>query len=354
MACGLVVNMPVTTTEGTLSSRWSRPRTARRDRRAAEDMEESGYVEITAQPPCMPKKMSSLSSSTLNGAVYIGGGSQSEAGRPPTTVYRLDYNGGCWSELPQCEFPVSFFSLATVGGSVHLLGGLYVTNKRPVGSGQMSTSVYTFRENRWENSLPPLNLGRCRAGALGFQDYFVVAGGLTSKGRTATVEFLDTTSTKPRWITLPPLPKTLECPQVVVADGKLIVGLGFDACGQENWILYEASLESIKSYSRHQKTDNSFWTKYCDVPVKMATLATHLDTLIVVGGSTTDEDCDSRGVLAYSSNRETWHELLHLSQVRYRPAVVIVGGRRLILLGGHMSEKGLTDSVDIVHLTPFI
>ena len=310
-------------------------------------------AESGSSAPCIPKKMSSLSSSTLDGAVYIGGGSQSEAGRPPTTVYRLDYNGGYWSELPQCEFPVSFFSLATVGGSVHLVGGLYVTNKRPADSGQLSNSVLTFTDDKWMPCLPPMLLGRCRSGVLGFQNHLVVAGGLTSKGRTASVEIITISSSNPHWISLPPLPKSLECPQVVVADGKLIIGLGVDASGKENWSLFEASLESVKDYSNFRKPSSSFWSKYCDVPVKMATLTTHLDTLLVVGGHCTEEN-DYGGVLAYSSNRERWYEMLHLSQVRYRPAVVIIGGRQLILLGGHMSEKGLTDRVDIVHLDPFV
>ena len=301
--------------------------------------------------------MSSVSCATLNESVFVGGGEDGSFQDVLTSVYQLDRGSDCWTELPPCAEPVGYFSLAAAGGQLHMLGGMYSSNKRPAGAGTISQSVHTLGEDgEWACRLPPMTIPRCAAGATGFDQYIIIAGGSSLKGRTASIEAINLDSPNPHWVQLPPLPQALDSPQVVICDGRLLVGLGCTESGVANTTLYEASLVDMMAHVRRPSRtlkSNVFWRVLCTVPFKMAALSSCMNTLVAVGCENVSQE-RSASVLVYSSNKQVWDHIMRLPSCRSKAGIVSLAGpsSSLMVLGGCNREKGSMRQVDVVHLQP--
>lgn len=329
-------------------------------RRRAEESEGGRSCLVGASTaPSLPVKMSSVSCATLNRSksVFVGGGEDGSFQDVLTTVYQLDSGSDRWTELPPCSEPVAYFSLAAAGDQLHMLGGMYSSNKRPAGAGTISQSVYTLgQDGEWACRLPPMTIPRCSAGATGHGQLVVIAGGSSLKGRTASVEAIHLGSSNPHWVQLPPLPQVLDSPQVVITGERLLVGLGCTESGVANTTLYEASLADVRTHmlqpSRRQK-GNVFWRVLCSVPLKMAALSSCMGTVVAVGCERDSRE-QNASVLAYSSNKQVWDCVVRLPSARSKAGIVSLEGPSpsLMVLGGCSREKGSIREVDIVHLQP--
>lgn len=327
--------------------------------RRREEPEGRACLVGSSSAPPLPVKMSSVSCATLNTSrsVFVGGGDDGSFQDVLTTVYRLDSGSDRWVELPSCAEPVAYFCLAAAGGQLHMLGGMYSSNKRPAGAGTISQAVYSLGEDgEWACRLPPMTVPRCSAGATGFDQLIIVAGGSSLKGRTASVEAIHLASSTPHWVQLPPLPQVLDSPQVVVSEGRLLVGLGCTESGVANTTLYEASLMDVMAHmsqpSRRRKS-NVFWRVLCLVPLKMAALSSCMGTLVAVGCESGSRE-QNASVLAYSSNKQVWDRVVCLPSCRSKAGIVSLGGPSpsLMVLGGCSREKGSIREVDVVQLQP--
>lgn len=313
----------------------------------------------SSSAPPLPVKMSSVSCATLkrSKSVFVGGGEDGSFQDVLTTVYQLDTESNRWVELPPCDAPVAYFCLAAAGEKLHMLGGMYSSNKRPAGASTISQAVYTMGEDgEWACRLPPMTIPRCSAGATGHDQLMVIAGGYSLKGRTASVEAINLASSTPHWVHLPPLPQVLDSPQVVISNDRLLVGLGCTESGVANTTLYEASLADVRAHmsqpSQRQKT-SVFWRVLCSVPLKMAALTSCMGTVVAVGCESGSRE-QNASVLAYSSNKQVWDRVVQLPSCRSKAGIVSVDGPSpsLMVLGGCSREKGSIREVDVVHLQP--
>jgi hypothetical protein len=84
----------------------------------------------------------------IKDSVFVGGGFRTKDSSPAIFEYRVTKDE--WNTLPQC--PVLHQGLATLNGELISVGG-----KNPKG---VTNSVYTLRDGRWKDILPPVPTAR--------------------------------------------------------------------------------------------------------------------------------------------------------------------------------------------------
>ena len=180
-----------------------------------------------------------------------------------TSVYRYEWRGEKWEELPSCPHRDS--GLVIIDGKLTAVGGSH-TNK-----------LFTLRQTKWVEEYPPMNTGRSYPAVVRTSDgeYLIVIGGYDG-GWTATVELFQVKSR--RWYKLTDLPQSLSLPSATICGDQLnVIGLGANG--------YSCSLQSLPSSDQPITSPLTLsWKPLPPLPVTDSTAATICEQLVVIGG----------------------------------------------------------------------
>ena len=263
-------------------------------------------------------------SATTNGqfAYFTPGGS--------TSVYRYEWRGEKWEELPSCPHRNS--GLVIIDGKLTAVGGWdgsHYTNK-----------LLTLQQQNWVKEYPPMNTVCYSPAVVSTSDgeYLIVIGGYVGGGDwTATVELFQVKSRK--WYKLTDLPKPLTFPSATICGDQLnVIG---DANG------YSCSLRALPSSVQPLTLS---WKPLPPLPVTLSTAATLCGQLVVIGGRRQD------GSLVNSFHQLVdgqWVEIGSMATGRYWCLVVSSSPEKIIIVGGYgiiVPKSGfrIIESVDIV------
>ena len=243
-----------------------------------------------------------------------------------TSVYRYEWRGEKWEELPSCPYRNS--GLVIIDGKLTAVGGYD-------GSFRDTNKLLTLRQKKWVEEYPPMNTFGSEHNTVGTSDgeYFIVIGG-GGDDWTATVELFQVKSR--RWYKLTDLPQPLPFPSATICGDQLNV-IGGDANG------YSCSLQALLSSDQPITSPLTLsWKPLPPLPVIFSTAATLCGQLLVIGGSRRDESpVNSIHQLVDGQ----WVEIGSMATGRERCLVVSPSPDKIIIVGGYVS---LFESVDIV------
>ena len=237
-----------------------------------------------------------------------------------TSVYRYEWRGEKWEELPSCPYCDS--GLIIVDGKLTTVGGyegfLDDTNK-----------LLTLRQKKWVEEYPPMNTARSHPAVVSTSDgeYLIVIGGWGGGLLTATVELFQVKSR--RWYKLTDLPQPLSFPSATICGDQLNV-IGDDANG------YPCSL-GAPSPSDQPITSllTLSWKLLPPPPVIWSTAATLCGELVVVGGERQDR---SRVKSIHQLVDGQWVEIGSMATGRSSCLVVSPSPDKIIIVGDIVEE----------------
>ena len=164
-----------------------------------------------------------------------------------------------WSKLPfhdSCE--LYCFTLATSNSKLHTLGGEWSKDGKVE---EYSNKVFSLDDDlKWCNTLPPLNIGRVQATSTSFDNFILVAGGLSRNGYLSSVEVLNSSQSSSTWWEICDLPVKSHLMQCTVTHDELFIGCG----GGTEYTVYTAKLSAVKESlnvedSESSVSPESFW-----------------------------------------------------------------------------------------------
>ena len=244
-----------------------------------------------------------------------------------TSVYRYEWRGEKWEELPSC--PHRNPGLVIIDGKLTAVGGY--------GRFHHVKNLLTLQQKKWVKEYPPMNTARHSPAVVSTSDgeYLIVIGGVGDGGdRTATVELFQVKSR--RWYTLTDLPQPLHNPSATICGDQLNV-IGFGANG------YSCSLQALPSSDRPITSPLTLSLKPLPpLPVTYSTAATLCGQLVVIGGRR------QYGPPVNSIHQlvdRQWVEIGSMTTGRWECLVVSPSPDKIIIVGGVGS---LSESVDIV------
>ncbi len=195
----------------------------------------------------------------INGKVYMRGWSN----RTQTVlVYTPDQDS--WDVLPPP--PVEYFTIATLRGRLLVVGG------RNKSTGEMTNTIVTLDESsgQWVRSLPPMPKAISYPGVVVYQNNLIIISGCDSNNtRIADVNILNTSN---KWIAAEPLPSTDAYRTCLIGDTLYLVG-------QRTKEVFRAHVPSLIS-----RASSGVWESVASVPFYCLSPIAIGNTLLTVGG----------------------------------------------------------------------
>ena len=247
----------------------------------------------------------------------------------PTSVYRYEWRGEKWEELPSC--PHRNPGLVIIDGKLTAVGGYDGFHR--------VKKLLTLQQKKWVKEYPPMNTARHSPAVVSTSDgeYLIVIGGWGGSGggdRTATVELFQVKSR--RWYKLTDLPQPLPYPSATICGDQLNV-IGRDANG------CSCSLPALPFSDRPITLPLTLsWKPLPPLPVTDSTAATLCGQLVVIGGRRGRSPVNSIHQLVDGQ----WVEIGSMATGRFRCLVVSPSPDKIIIVGGEVSH--FSHSVDIV------
>ena len=190
-----------------------------------------------------------------------------------TSVYRYEWRGEKWKELPSCPYRDS--GLVIIDGKLTAVGG--------EDASPFTNKLLTLQQKKWVEEYPPMNTACSSPAVVSTSDgehLIVIGGDIGDDDWTATVELFQVKTR--RWYKLTNLPQPLILPSATICGDQLNV-IGHDANG------YSCSLQALPSSDQPITSPLTLsWKPLPPLPVECSTAATLYGQLVVIGGLTQD------------------------------------------------------------------
>ena len=235
-------------------------------------------------------------------------------------VYRYEWRGEKWEELPSCPHHDS--GLVIIDGKLTAVGG-------EDGPFCCTSKLLTLQQKKWVEEYPPMNTARSSPAVVSTSDgeYLIVIGGCVGIDWTVTVELFQVKSRK--WYKLTDLPQPPFHPSATVCGDQLnVIG---DYAND-----YSCSLQALPSSDQPITSPLTLsWKPLPPLPVTHSTAATLCGQLVVIGGRRQD-----------GSPVNSIHQLVDGQWVKigsmatYRSICLVVSPSpgKIIIVGGSWSD----------------
>ena len=238
-------------------------------------------------------------------------------------IFKYSLTQDTWSPLPDC--PTFQHGLATLDDELIVIGGLE--------AGQTSNKVYTFRDKKWQQVLPPMPTPRCLLCTASYENRLILAAGGTTrvnaKGEVMCTDKVEIYKKDGCWYSTKRLPfPVYQFTMQIVGDTCYILG-GVTHIDNSSTTLY-TTVSSL--------LENAAWEKLQQAhPLTHPSLVELNGRLVVMGGSVDHKYRQgSKFISAYDSETDTWVECkgAELPLALYRPGLVNLGNNKVMLIGG--------------------
>ncbi len=256
----------------------------------------------------------------INGKVYMRGWSNKTV---TVLVYTPDQDS--WDVLPPP--PVGDFTIATLRGRLLVVGG------QDKYTGENMNTIVTLDESsgQWVRSLPPMPKAIYRPAVVVYQNYLIVIGGCDSNStRIAEVNILNTSN---KWIAAEPLPSTDVYSTCLIGDTLYLVGQGTKE-------VFRAHVPSLIS-----RASSGVWESVASVPFYWSSPIAIGNTLLTVGGmEALVGGNDTSSIHLYDPTKDQWTQCGDLPEkMNFCPCIELSG--KLYVLGG---QRGYFTSTIII------
>ncbi len=265
----------------------------------------------------------------INGKLYMRGFTGTET----VIVYTPDQES--WDEL--IPPPVGGFTIATRKGRLLAVGGWDNCTK------EKTNTILTFRERsrQWVQSLPPMPKALTFPTVVVYQNHLIVIGGWDSNDtRVADVNVLDTSSKK--WITAEPLPNTDD------VYSTCLIGDTLYLVGQLTKEMFQTHVPSLIS-----QVSFGVLEYVASVPFYRSSPIAIGNALLTLGGRD-DKGLggnDISSIHLYDPTKDQWTQCGDLPKEMYGCICIELSGKLCVLGGerGSATSKSVYTSIYITH-----
>ena len=294
--------------------------------------------------PCsdLPVKMHGAQTVVIKDKVYCGGGIAHDAS-DKLRVFCYSPAINAWDTLPSCD--MRYFGLSHWRGKLVTVGGIK-------SDGTVTNEVYEFDEatHTWKQSISPMPTARHSPAVLSHHSALTVAGGFT-EDRTSVVEvFTEETS---QWHTTEPLPFDWITPSTLLIDNRwYLLGGGAEQEIYSNQavcihidLLLQKALPCDQA-STESQGDSKAWETLPNTPVYGPAAATFGDSLLAVGGTTTNEMLQGvSAVYVYFPSPKAWIHISKLPVPLVGATTAMLSPTEPLVIGGWDIGSGSQSSV---------
>ena len=269
--------------------------------------------------------------------VYVGYGLRKR--EDEKTIFKYSLTHDTWSRLPDC--PTFQHGLGTLDDELIVIGGRAI-------DGLASNKVYTFRDDKWQQVLPPMPTPRELHSTASYKNKLIIAAGgivcTNSKGETTRTDKVEIYKKDDCWYSTTRLPFPLTQFTIqMIRDTCYTLGGTADNFKQSSTALH-ASVSSLienavpadSKYTTPQI--KSTWEELQAIhPLTFPSLVELDGRLVVMGGSVDRQHRrGSRFISTYDFAADTWVECkgAELPLALYRPGLVNLGNNKVMLIGG--------------------
>ena len=286
----------------------------------------------------------------IGGHIYVGGGMPG-VGKLSYYIYKYDLNHDTWDTLPHC--PTQQHSLATLDDELIVIGGLLGRD--------IANTVYTFRQNKWLEELPPMPTPRYHHSSITHENKVIIAaGGIVSQqdtGKYTRSDVVEIYIKGDQWYSTKPLPfPSSSFSLCIIQDSCYISGGSAQTFEQQLLTVYTTVASLIKNAepadSRYSAVQCPLkWGKFKGAhPMRCTTLAVMNGKLFSLGGTDFGEmHVGTTFFSTYDFASDTWVECkgAELPVPLYRSTVMNLGNNEVICVGGQPKSQQFSAEVFI-------
>ena len=273
----------------------------------------------------------------IGDSVYVGYGLRKREEK--TMIFKYSLTHDTWSPLP--DSPTYQHGLATLDDELIVIGGH--------ATGELATvpknKVYTFRDNKWQQIIPPMPTPRSLLSTTSYENKLIIAAGGTvganSKGETTSTDIVEIYKKDDCWYSTTQLPFPITQFTIQMVGDKCYTLGGIAPDFNESSTIVYASVSSLLkdavpagSAPQMKSTWEQLQTEH---PLTFPSLVELDGRLVVMGGSVDRKQRrGSRFISTYDSATDTWVECkgAELPLAIYRPGLVNLGNNKVMLIGG--------------------
>ena len=296
----------------------------------------------SVRTPNIPIPTTHATAVLIGREVFITGGLTVDV-RLSQLVQVFNVSTGQWTTLPPAP---QYLSEATViDNKLVLIGGWDSTNRKTTNM----VSTWMVDEEKWVQTIPPMNMKRARPGVLLLNKSLFVFGGKGEDDTTihASFEVLDTE--RNQWSSgrglLPRPLMYLKIGRygdtVVLTSARVTPGTPITKA----WKIPVRVLEESVSNPSSQPIQ---WTPIPHIPYYESSLLTNSKQPVLVGGYRGGQP--TRNIYAFRSDQ--WDLVGELSEQRIRPTVLTISDSSFLVFGGHTDPssplQSLLSSVELI------
>ena len=252
-------------------------------------------------------------------------------------VYHYNTKKDHWTVLPlSCH---RFGVLHMLDDKLTIFGGSDSKTHKP----HSKVTAYISRTNSWHNYFPDMLNKRFMPGVMTYNDYVLVMGGKSGKGKIHdSIEVMNYRYVK-QWKEISVcLPAPMWCMKPTISgDNAIIVGGGTAVTSQTNKH-YQIPLQQLLS-----SCGQPFFARATSTQWKELSAVTHFDTAIIpysnpaviVGGKDINgiAECD---VTLYDDVKKSWRKVDSLTSARGHVGVALLNNTTIMIIGGTNSGLG--------------
>ena len=277
------------------------------------------------------------------------------------TVYCYDPPQDTWSTLPL--LPNMFFGLGQINGKLVAVGGVSRSDD------EASDSVYTYCDNEWKQTIPPMPTARAMPGVLSRGFALLVAGGVLDDLQSDSEEVDDISgaceiykSDTSQWYicSAGQLPTPCTSMTLVTINSTCYAIGGYESTSRNSCptkLALKASIDDLLHYAtsadtatEQENSPSSSWKTLASTPMYGSRAAVINGQLFVVGGSSTadmlaDNLIISEKVYMYTTSTDSWIYISDLPTPKTFHSCVALSSTEILVIGGNTNSvyKGTLD-----------
>ena len=250
---------------------------------------------------------------------------------------------GQWTTLPPAP---QYNSEATViDNKLVLIGGRDSTNREITNM----VSTWMVDEEKWVQTIPPMNMKRYRPGVFLLNKLLFVFGGMAEDGRTIlnTFEVLDTE--RNQWSSGHGLlPQPLMYLKIGRYRDTFVLTSAWNTPTTPITKAWKIPVRVLEESVSNPSSQPIQWTSIADTPYRDSSLLTNSKQPVLVGGDRGSQP--TRNIYVFRSDQ--WDLVGELSEQRIRPTVLAISDSSFLVFGGRTDPynpfQTLLSSVELI------
>ena len=272
--------------------------------------------------------------------VYLAGGVASDV-RSSQIVQVYNIDTGKWSTLPPAPQYVS--EAIAINNNLVLIGGRESSTRKTTNM----VSTWLVEEEKWTQTIPPMNVRRSRPGVLLLKNYLFVFGGKGEDEKTPLNLFEVLNVVENQWSSGHGLlPRPLYALKLGVFGDAVILTSAWISTTTPTTKSWKIPIRVLEDSVTNSSSQPIQWTPIADTLYYRSSLLTNSKQPVLVGGEIGDQP--TKAIHLYTPDH--WEVVGQLSEPRMRSAVITISDNSFLVFGGHINPYNVQSQLNSVEL----